>query len=58
MVVGIFVNLVGICKECICEVLGDFKGVEYCFEKVCWVRGVDYINDFKVINVNFCWYVL
>ena len=27
-------------------------------EKVCRVRGVDYINDSKATNVNSCWYAL
>ena len=37
-------NLAGIRKECMREALGDFKGVEHRLEKVCRVRGVDYIN--------------
>ena len=45
MAAGISANLAGIRKECIREALGDFKGVEHRLEKVCRVRGVDYIND-------------
>ena len=55
---GISANLAGIRKECIREALGDFKGVEHRLEKVCRVRGVDYINDSKATNVNSCWYAL
>ena len=35
-----------------------FKGVEHRLEKVCRVKGVDYINDSKATNVNSCWYAL
>ena len=58
MAAGISANLAGIRKECIREALGDFKGVEHRLEKVCRVRGVDYINDSKATNVNSCWYAL
>ena len=47
MAAGISANLAGIRKECIREALGDFKGVEHRLEKVCRVKGVDYINDSK-----------
>ena len=58
MAAGISANLAGIRKECIREALGDFKGVEHRLEKVCRVKGVDYINDSKATNVNSCWYAL
>lgn len=58
MAAGISANLAGIHKECIREALSDFKGVEHRLEKVCRVRGVDYINDSKATNVNSCWYAL
>ena len=58
MAAGISANLAGIRKECIREALSDFKGVEHRLEKVCRVRGVDYINDSKATNVNSCWYAL
>ena len=58
MAAGISANLVGIRKECIREALSDFEGVEHRLEKVCRVRGVDYINDSKATNVNSCWYAL
>ena len=58
MAAGISANLAGIRKECIREALKDFKGVEHRLEKVCRVKGVDYINDSKATNVNSCWYAL
>ena len=58
MAAGISANLAGIRKDCIREALKDFEGVEHRLEKVCRVRGVDYINDSKATNVNSCWYAL
>jgi len=58
MAAGISANIAGIRKECIREALSDFEGVEHRLEKVCRVRGVDYINDSKATNVNSCWYAL
>ena len=40
------------------ESLSDFPGVEHRLEKVCTVRGVQYINDSKATNVDACWYAL
>ena len=48
----------GIKKEVIRKSLGDFPGVEHRLEKVCRVRGVEYINDSKATNVDACWYAL
>ncbi|MBQ8888412.1 MAG: UDP-N-acetylmuramoyl-L-alanine--D-glutamate ligase [Bacteroidaceae bacterium] len=58
MAAGISANLAGIKKECIREALSDFEGVEHRLEKVCRVKGVEYINDSKATNVNSCWYAL
>ena len=58
MAAGISANLAGIRKDCIREALSDFEGVEHRLEKVCRVRGVDYINASKATNVNSCWYAL
>lgn len=58
MAAGISANIAGIRKECIREALNDFKGVEHRLEKVCRIRGVEYINDSKATNVNSCWYAL
>lgn len=58
MAAGISANIAGIRKECIREALNDFKGVEHRLEKICRVRGVEYINDSKATNVNSCWYAL
>jgi UDP-N-acetylmuramoylalanine--D-glutamate ligase len=58
MAAGISANLAGIQRDCIREALSDFQGVEHRLEKVCRVRGVEYINDSKATNVNSCWYAL
>lgn len=58
MAAGISANLSGIKKECIRQALSDFEGVPHRLEKVCRVKGVDYINDSKATNVNSCWYAL
>ena len=55
---GIAANIAGIKKEEIRKCLSDFPGVEHRLEKVCTVRGVQYINDSKATNVDACWYAL
>ena len=55
---GIAANLSGIKKEEIRRSLSDFPGVEHRLERVCTVRGVEYINDSKATNVDACWYAL
>lgn len=55
---GLASNISGIRKEVIRESLGDFPGVEHRLEKVCKVRGVQYVNDSKATNVDACWYAL
>ena len=55
---GIATNIAGIKKEIIRKSLSDFPGVEHRLEKVCNVRGVQYINDSKATNVDACWYAL
>ena len=55
---GIATNIAGIKKEVIRQSLSDFPGVEHRLEKVCTVRGVQYVNDSKATNVDACWYAL
>ena len=55
---GIASNIAGIRKESIRKALSDFPGVEHRLEKVCAVRGVQYVNDSKATNVDACWYAL
>ena len=55
---GLASNISGIKKEIIRKSLSDFPGVEHRLEKVCKVRGVQYINDSKATNVDACWYAL
>ncbi|MBR1689132.1 MAG: UDP-N-acetylmuramoyl-L-alanine--D-glutamate ligase [Prevotella sp.] len=55
---GIATNIAGIKKDVIRRALSEFPGVEHRLEKVCTVRGVQYINDSKATNVDACWYAL
>ena len=55
---GIAANVSGIKKEVIRKSLSDFPGVEHRLERVCTVRGVQYVNDSKATNVDACWYAL
>ena len=55
---GLASNVSGIKKEVIRKSLSTFPGVEHRLEKVCKVRGVQYINDSKATNVDACWYAL
>ena len=55
---GIASNIAGIKKDIIRKSLSDFPGVEHRLEKVCVVRGVQYVNDSKATNVDACWYAL
>ncbi len=55
---GLAANISGIKKESIRKSLSDFPGVEHRLEKVCTVRGVQYVNDSKATNVDACWYAL
>lgn len=55
---GLASNISGIKKEIIRKSLRDFPGVEHRLEKVCKVRGVQYVNDSKATNVDACWYAL
>ncbi len=55
---GIATHVAGIKSDVIRKSLSDFPGVEHRLEKVCSVRGVQYINDSKATNVDACWYAL
>ena len=55
---GIASDIAGIRKDIIRQSLSDFPGVEHRLEKVCSVRGVQYVNDSKATNVDACWYAL
>ena len=55
---GLAANIAGIKKEVIRKSLSEFPGVEHRLEKVCRVRGVEYVNDSKATNVDACWYAL
>jgi UDP-N-acetylmuramoylalanine--D-glutamate ligase len=55
---GLASNISGIKKDIIRKSLSDFPGVEHRLEKVCKVRGVQYVNDSKATNVDACWYAL
>ena len=55
---GITANIAGVSNERIRAGLSSFAGVAHRLEKVCRVRGVDFVNDSKATNVNACWYAL
>ena len=55
---GITADIAGVSNDKIREGLSSFTGVEHRLEKVCRVRGVDFVNDSKATNVNACWYAL
>lgn len=55
---GLASNISGVQKDVIRKNLSDFPGVEHRLEKVCKVRGVQYVNDSKATNVDACWYAL
>ncbi|MCR5130699.1 MAG: UDP-N-acetylmuramoyl-L-alanine--D-glutamate ligase [Prevotella sp.] len=55
---GLAANISGIKKDIIRKSLSDFPGVEHRLERVCRVRGVEYVNDSKATNVDACWYAL
>lgn len=55
---GITADIVGVSNDKLRECLSNFAGVEHRLEKVCRVRGVDFVNDSKATNVNACWYAL
>lgn len=55
---GLAANISGIKKDVIRQSLSDFPGVEHRLEKVCKIRGVQYVNDSKATNVDACWYAL
>ncbi len=55
---GIAGRIAGIKNEVLRQALSDFPGVEHRLERVCAVRGVQYVNDSKATNVDACWYAL
>ncbi len=55
---GIASRVAGIKSDVIRQSLSDFPGVEHRLERVCTVRGVNYVNDSKATNVDACWYAL
>jgi len=55
---GLAGNISGVKKDVIRKCLSDFPGVEHRLEKVCKVKGVQYVNDSKATNVDACWYAL
>jgi len=58
MAAGIVASVLKIKKKFIRESLTSFKGVEHRLEKVCAVRGIEFVNDSKATNVNSTWYAL
>lgn len=58
MASGITARLLDLRKDLIKESLGNFENAGHRLESVCYVRGVEFINDSKATNVNAAWYAL
>lgn len=58
MAAGIASKVLDLRKEIVRESLTDFQNVEHRLEHICYVNGIEFINDSKATNVNAVWYAL
>ena len=58
MAAGIASKVLDLRKEIVRESLSDFQNVEHRLEHICYVNGIEFINDSKATNVNAVWYAL
>ena len=58
MAAGIVGQVLSLRKEVIRESLSDFQNIEHRLEHICYVNGIEFINDSKATNVNAVWYAL
>lgn len=58
MAAGIASKVLDLRKEIVRESLADFQNVEHRLEHICYVNGIEFINDSKATNVNAVWYAL
>lgn len=58
MAAAIAGSLLNLRKDLIKESLRDFENAGHRLESVCYVRGIEFINDSKATNVNATWYAL
>lgn len=58
MAAGIATKVLDLRKEIVRESLSDFQNVEHRLEHICYVNGIEFINDSKATNVNAVWYAL
>ena len=58
MAAGIASKVLDLRKEVVRESLSDFQNVEHRLEHICYVNGIEFINDSKATNVNAVWYAL
>ena len=58
MAAGIAYKVLDLRKEVVRESLSDFQNVEHRLEHICYVNGIEFINDSKATNVNAVWYAL
>ena len=58
MAAGIAAKVLDLRKEIVRESLTDFQNVEHRLEQICYVNGIEFINDSKATNVNAVWYAL
>jgi len=58
MAAGIASKVLDLRKEIVRESLTDFQNVPHRLEQICYVNGIEFINDSKATNVNAVWYAL
>ena len=58
MAAGIASKVLDLRKEIVRESLSNFQNVEHRLEHICYVNGIEFINDSKATNVNAVWYAL
>jgi UDP-N-acetylmuramoylalanine--D-glutamate ligase len=58
MAAGIASKVLDLRKEIVRESLTDFQNVAHRLEHICYVNGIEFINDSKATNVNAVWYAL
>jgi UDP-N-acetylmuramoylalanine--D-glutamate ligase len=58
MAAGIASKVLDLRKEIVRESLTDFQNVAHRLEHICYVNGIEFINDSKATNVNAVWFAL
>ena len=58
MAAGIASQVLNLRKEVVRESLSDFQNIEHRLEHICYVNGIEFINDSKATNIDAVWYAL